>query len=544
MSMFPGITEFTELDPQEFHLVKEGAAGFPVLVAKASAEVNEAIDNLGSAGELTKARWSGFCGWEPCTLCKEAFGDRYEVLLAKAKLKSKARAALPDSAFALPESREYPIHDENHARAALSMLHNASPEQQSKIKAAVHRRYPDIGEGDDVKNKVKKEGTSQESEEAKPIPPESAAQVQSHAVDGQQGPVHIDVLPDGTHIHVPSFSGAPAPSQSAEGHGTTAPNKAIPTGEAESQTKENLRKAGEGDGKGDPAPDGDADDAAAEAEAKTQTAEVTRKEAGDPAWEHKDAAMAEEASQMLERANGLVEEFEAREKEEAGSDAYASKAQAARAVVKSLEEILGATSTATKEIGDMDTEELVKLLDERDARKASELKKAKMKKEKKDKKKMPAMSDEEMAAKMATDPVFAAEVQKRLAKAALKAAKAGTPGIDAVLKQIESLSTGLSEVSKTVSAIAAQPQPTPMLNAAGLAMVGGALAVTRAGGPGGEGGASPFAALDQRVAKALESGDRDEYANAQKDSATARMIAFERLRAGGVSDAEATKRIQ
>jgi len=68
--------------------------------------------------------------------------------IEKAKLKQKERDALKESDFALPDSREYPIQDESHARAALSMLHNASSEDQAKIKAAVHRRYPDIGSDD------------------------------------------------------------------------------------------------------------------------------------------------------------------------------------------------------------------------------------------------------------------------------------------------------------------------------------------------------------------------------------------------------------
>lgn len=78
--------------------------------------------------------------------------DDDESNVEKAKLKTKARDALPDSVFALPATREYPIHDENHARAALSMLHNASPDEQKKIKAAVHRRYPDIGNDDSKKS--------------------------------------------------------------------------------------------------------------------------------------------------------------------------------------------------------------------------------------------------------------------------------------------------------------------------------------------------------------------------------------------------------
>ena len=71
--------------------------------------------------------------------------------IEKAKLKQKERDALDVSDFALPDSREYPIQDESHARDALSMLHNASPEDQTKIKAAVHRKYPDIGSDDKEK---------------------------------------------------------------------------------------------------------------------------------------------------------------------------------------------------------------------------------------------------------------------------------------------------------------------------------------------------------------------------------------------------------
>ena len=61
------------------------------------------------------------------------------------KLTTERRAELPGSAFALPGGR-YPIHDENHARAALSMAHYASPAEQATIKRKVHARYPDIGQ--------------------------------------------------------------------------------------------------------------------------------------------------------------------------------------------------------------------------------------------------------------------------------------------------------------------------------------------------------------------------------------------------------------
>lgn len=62
------------------------------------------------------------------------------------KLTTERRDEIPGGAFALP-GRRYPIHDESHARAALSMAHYASPAEQATIKRKVHARYPDIGKG-------------------------------------------------------------------------------------------------------------------------------------------------------------------------------------------------------------------------------------------------------------------------------------------------------------------------------------------------------------------------------------------------------------
>lgn len=66
-----------------------------------------------------------------------------------AKLTTAARAALPKKVFGLPEkapgSGSYPIEDAGHARAALRLAHNASPANQKRIKAKVHRMYPGMG---------------------------------------------------------------------------------------------------------------------------------------------------------------------------------------------------------------------------------------------------------------------------------------------------------------------------------------------------------------------------------------------------------------
>lgn len=60
------------------------------------------------------------------------------------KLTTGRRDELPGGAFALP-GRRYPINDENHGRAALSMAHYASPAEQAEIKAKVHAKFPGIG---------------------------------------------------------------------------------------------------------------------------------------------------------------------------------------------------------------------------------------------------------------------------------------------------------------------------------------------------------------------------------------------------------------
>lgn len=64
-----------------------------------------------------------------------------------AKLSSAMRRSLKPSQFALPEKKAFPINDESHGRAALSMAHNASPSEQSTIKDKVAAKFPDIKVG-------------------------------------------------------------------------------------------------------------------------------------------------------------------------------------------------------------------------------------------------------------------------------------------------------------------------------------------------------------------------------------------------------------
>lgn len=68
------------------------------------------------------------------------------------KLSPKGRKNLPDSSFAIPEKRAYPINDANHARNALARVEqHGTPEEKRRVRAAVHRKYPNIGKDDKKK---------------------------------------------------------------------------------------------------------------------------------------------------------------------------------------------------------------------------------------------------------------------------------------------------------------------------------------------------------------------------------------------------------
>jgi len=60
-------------------------------------------------------------------------------------LTAAERRKLPNSAFAIPEKRAYPIPDEIHARDALREVkaHGTAAEQR-RVRAAVARQYPNL----------------------------------------------------------------------------------------------------------------------------------------------------------------------------------------------------------------------------------------------------------------------------------------------------------------------------------------------------------------------------------------------------------------
>src|SRR5881392_42106 len=63
-----------------------------------------------------------------------------------AELTSKARKRLPKTAFAIPETQSYPIHDIAHARNALARVSQfGTAAEKSRVRAAVASKYPELG---------------------------------------------------------------------------------------------------------------------------------------------------------------------------------------------------------------------------------------------------------------------------------------------------------------------------------------------------------------------------------------------------------------
>lgn len=62
-----------------------------------------------------------------------------------AKLSAKSRKALPANDFAGPD-RSFPIPDASHARNALARVANKSPAVKAKVRSAVKRKFPGIGQ--------------------------------------------------------------------------------------------------------------------------------------------------------------------------------------------------------------------------------------------------------------------------------------------------------------------------------------------------------------------------------------------------------------
>jgi len=81
-----------------------------------------------------------------CPNCHSTINQEGHVLVVERKLTTKARKALSKGQFVFPGERRYPIHDKAHARNALSRVsQHGTPVEKAKVRAAVHRKFPNIG---------------------------------------------------------------------------------------------------------------------------------------------------------------------------------------------------------------------------------------------------------------------------------------------------------------------------------------------------------------------------------------------------------------
>lgn len=72
-------------------------------------------------------------------------------VLTEKELTSKSRNRLASKSFVFKRERRYPIEDKAHARNALARVSQfGSSAEKAKVRAAVHRKYPSIGESKDA----------------------------------------------------------------------------------------------------------------------------------------------------------------------------------------------------------------------------------------------------------------------------------------------------------------------------------------------------------------------------------------------------------
>jgi hypothetical protein len=73
------------------------------------------------------------------------------MIVYEKKLTTKARDELPASDFALPKEKKYPIDTIERGRNALARVAaTGSDAEKRAVRAAVHKKFPDIEIGEDA----------------------------------------------------------------------------------------------------------------------------------------------------------------------------------------------------------------------------------------------------------------------------------------------------------------------------------------------------------------------------------------------------------
>lgn len=128
-----------------------GCGGHPVAEAKARKGADDGGGDDELAAEVERLKKKGM----PEKLARKAAQKKLagkveeaaaieDEALEEAALSAEARKKLKGSDFVFPADKRYPIHDLAHARNALAR--SSGKPEEGKVKAAVHKRYPQLRE--------------------------------------------------------------------------------------------------------------------------------------------------------------------------------------------------------------------------------------------------------------------------------------------------------------------------------------------------------------------------------------------------------------
>ena|SRR5260221_10008022 len=101
--------------------------------------ITKKMNEMKDAGVPLKERTSYYCSYSEGL----RQGKKMDEAMAYAELTAEKRNKLQDKTFAVPSERKFPIHDRSHAANALARASGTKYEAQ--VKAAVHKKYPDMG---------------------------------------------------------------------------------------------------------------------------------------------------------------------------------------------------------------------------------------------------------------------------------------------------------------------------------------------------------------------------------------------------------------
>lgn len=368
-----------------------------------------------------------------------------------------ARRRMADSGAAMPNG-DFPIPDEGHLRSAIGRLGNYKGDK-AKAKAHIITRARALGLTHLLPEdwNVAKAGDMTQTD------------ANTRGGRGEGGGQEGGAPPSEPYDQ-------PRPPED-DGAGDSAPDKALPTGTALAQTSalaaEEASRAG--------------------------------KAAGDAAWEQVDAGLADQAASLLTQALKLITKLGARERAEGATAKGAlfytpAAAAAARAAIEEILRGLTATTDTRKGLEDMTKDELLKLLDERDA--ARQAKKAKK------------------AAKRATVAGSTEGQDPAAEDAAASKAAEQTGTVDLAAQIAEAVKAAIEPLSARLANVEGQPaRPTPLANATGI---------TGGSGPRGAGDSqSPFAPLEKALADEKDPRRRKLLG---AELLKAKMMAAERVR--------------